>query len=252
MPIHDWTRVGAGTFHHFHSSWIIHLSEALNAGLLPEGYYAMAEQHVGRMIADVLTLQVGDAVPGPPPRGQGGPIAVAEAPPKVSHTMVASPEAAYRGARRTLAVRHTSDHRVVAMLEVVSPSNKDRQSSVEEFVEKAWSALRVGCHLLVLDLLPPGRFDPGGMHNMIWRHYDSKDYECPPDHPLTAAAYAATALPQAFVEPLAVGDVLPDMPLFLHPDWYLNVPLESTYGTSYAGVPAYWRGVVEGVEEQHE
>lgn len=25
MPIHDWTRVGVGTFHDFHSGWIIHV-----------------------------------------------------------------------------------------------------------------------------------------------------------------------------------------------------------------------------------
>ncbi len=42
MPIHDWTRVSAGTIHHFHTMWITHVSEALNAGLLPEGYYALA------------------------------------------------------------------------------------------------------------------------------------------------------------------------------------------------------------------
>ena len=32
MPVHDWTRVQAGTFHHFHCAWITHLAEALNGG----------------------------------------------------------------------------------------------------------------------------------------------------------------------------------------------------------------------------
>jgi hypothetical protein len=36
MPIHDWTRVEAGIFHHFHHGWIEDLSRALNRGLLPE------------------------------------------------------------------------------------------------------------------------------------------------------------------------------------------------------------------------
>jgi hypothetical protein len=44
MPVHDWTRVDAGTFHAFHTSWLAHLMEALNAGLLPRGYYALSEQ----------------------------------------------------------------------------------------------------------------------------------------------------------------------------------------------------------------
>ena len=45
MPVHDWTKVDAGIFHDFHCAWIIHLKESLNEGLLPDGFYAMAEQH---------------------------------------------------------------------------------------------------------------------------------------------------------------------------------------------------------------
>ena len=49
MPIHDWTRVSAGTFHAFHLSWISEIQEALNSGLLPADYYAQAEQTGGPM-----------------------------------------------------------------------------------------------------------------------------------------------------------------------------------------------------------
>lgn len=42
MGIHDWTRVASGTVHDFHSGWILHLKEALNEGILPPDYYAMA------------------------------------------------------------------------------------------------------------------------------------------------------------------------------------------------------------------
>src|SRR5205823_5374159 len=57
MAIHDWTRVDAGVFHDFHHSWIEELKRALNRGLLPENYYAMAEQSIGKNVPDVLTLQ---------------------------------------------------------------------------------------------------------------------------------------------------------------------------------------------------
>jgi hypothetical protein len=43
MPIHDWTRVRANRFHDFHQSWTIAIRNALNGGLLPDGYLAMAE-----------------------------------------------------------------------------------------------------------------------------------------------------------------------------------------------------------------
>ena len=47
MPIHDWTRVNPGIFHHFHLEWIGDLSRVLNRGLLPPDYYALAEQIAG-------------------------------------------------------------------------------------------------------------------------------------------------------------------------------------------------------------
>ena len=45
-----------GTFHHFHCSWITHLSETLNSGHLPDDFYALKEQDV---ISDVLALSCG-------------------------------------------------------------------------------------------------------------------------------------------------------------------------------------------------
>ncbi|HUY34228.1 MAG TPA: GxxExxY protein [Pirellulales bacterium] len=38
MPVHDWARVDAGTFHGFHTAWLTHLSEALNGGRLGSGF----------------------------------------------------------------------------------------------------------------------------------------------------------------------------------------------------------------------
>src|SRR5882762_1073313 len=105
MPVHDWTRASAGDFHDFHASWITHLKEALNEGLLPDGYYAQSEQHAGRTIADILTLS---SRQGPPDDSTSGGVALAEAPPHVAFTMVADDATAYRAARRTITVRHRS------------------------------------------------------------------------------------------------------------------------------------------------
>ena len=56
MPIHDWTRVDAGIFHHFHLAWIDEIAGILNRKLLPRDYYALAEQVAGNINPDVLTL----------------------------------------------------------------------------------------------------------------------------------------------------------------------------------------------------
>ena len=58
MPVHDWTQVSDGTFHDFHYSWVLEIKRALKRGLLPKGYYVMAEQLGGDLGApDVLTLK---------------------------------------------------------------------------------------------------------------------------------------------------------------------------------------------------
>ena len=156
MPVHDWTRVDPGVFHDFHTVWIAAIRNALNEGLLPEGYYALAEQHAGRFIADVLTLhgssESEERLSSLPPDTGG--IALAEAPPQVQRRQVIEPAALTR--RRSLAIRHVSNHRLIALVEIVSPSNKDRGETVEEFATKAASALHRGLHLLLVDLLPPG------------------------------------------------------------------------------------------------
>jgi hypothetical protein len=48
MPVHDWTLVDSGIFHHFHNAWLNEISNKLNDGLLPQGCYALTEQHAGR------------------------------------------------------------------------------------------------------------------------------------------------------------------------------------------------------------
>lgn len=44
---------------------------------------------------------------------------------------------------------------------------------------------------------------------------------------------------------MAVGDVLPEMPLFLEVDRYVPVPLEATYRAAFDAVPRRWRDVLE-------
>src|SRR5207247_4343303 len=108
---------------------------------------------------------------------------------------------------RTLAIRHVSGHRLIALLEIVSPANKDRALSVQEFVSKAVSALDVGIHLLLVDLFPPGSHDPGGMHGMIRQALDlpSESYEYPSEQSVTLASYASGHEVDIYAEHVAVA-----------------------------------------------
>jgi hypothetical protein len=63
---------------------------------------------------------------------------------------------------------------------------------------------------------------------------------------LTLASYAAGPQVEMYLEHLAVGAALPEMPLFLRVDRTINVPLGATYQEAYRGMPAFWRDVLEG------
>jgi hypothetical protein len=89
MPMHDWTRADAGVYHHLHGRWLYAISAALNAGLLPAEYYALAEQVVRPFEPDGLALQ--RRRPGPPPRVGGAATARAAHPPAVRPARVVRP-----------------------------------------------------------------------------------------------------------------------------------------------------------------
>jgi hypothetical protein len=248
MPIHDWTRVPAGTWHAFHLSWIAEIQLALNGGLLPDDFYAQAEQIAGPLGPDVLTLQLPDT-PGngvadsSPAHGNGG-LLVATSPPRAK--LVAEAEMNdYILKRRTIIIHHVSGDRIVALIDLVSPGNKAARNALRSFVEKAVEALFRGYHLLLVDLFPPTSRDPHGIHAAIWGEFADGEYEPPAGEPLTLASYSAGLRKRAYIEPTAVGRALIDMPLFLEPEWYVNVPLEATYEAAYRGVPRRWRAVLE-------
>lgn len=235
MPLHDWTRATPGMFPDFHSSWLTYLKNGLNKGRLPSGYYAMSEQRASLYGPDVLTLTTNPRpAPGPHPGGGNG-VAVAE--PRTAHRLVSH---AVPTTGRTLTVRHAGGKRVVAVIEVVSPANKDRAEHVGDFAGKVVSLVRNGVHVVVVDILPPGSHDPGGMHPAIWAGLDTEPESVspPPDRPLTLAGYRAADKPVAYLEYAGIGLPLPDVPLFLDGDVFVNVPLEATYMTNYAELPA--------------
>jgi hypothetical protein len=242
MPIHDWTRVDAGTFHHFHHSWIEEIARTLNRGLLPHDYYAMSEQITGNIGPDVLTLNL-------PVHGSlsaesaSGGIAVADAPPKVRFHARTEVDIYARKAKAVV-IRHRSGHKVIAMVEIVSPGNKSSQTELSAFVRKADQALLAGIHLLIVDLFPPTPRDPQGIHRAIWGEGREGDFALPNDKPLTCVSYVGFPCIEVFLEPVAVGDASPDMPLFLTQEVYVPLPLEATYQSAWEAVPAVWQEVL--------
>src|SRR5438552_404608 len=100
MPIHDWTRVSSGLFHHFHQDWSVEIARSLNRGLLPGGHYAFVEQKVAGPEPDVIAVETGRKGNRP-----GGGTAVAE--PRTRIVEKLEPEAVgYARKANRVTVRH--------------------------------------------------------------------------------------------------------------------------------------------------
>lgn len=301
MPIHDWTRVDAGLFHHFHQHWIVALCDSLNSGGLPSGY-------------DSLICGV----------------AVATASPRAQIVQQAEVDL-YASRADRVTIRHRLGD-IVAVIEIVSPGNKSGRAALNTFIAKAVEFVRQGIHLLVIDLFPPSTRDPQVIHKAIWDEVQdeplankhrllrpgeltktqsvidrsraggaapvkrgevfgvpekiesityhtmrpgtaplefqtewrsfgrrgaierpwAKDepFTLPSSKPLTIASYSAGIVKVAYVEPVAVGDELPSMPIFLEPERYVPAPLEETYQTTWDLCPGLLKEAVLSRLEQ--
>jgi Protein of unknown function (DUF4058) len=240
--MHDWTCVNAGIFHDFHHEWISEIKRALNRGLLPPDYYALAEQVAAGFGPDVLTLQDQTIAP----TFNGGGTATDQRPKTTYYTEL--PGEFKQRRKSVVAVRHVSGDHIVAMIEIVSPGNKSNANAFRAFVQKACELMEQRIHLLLLDPFSPGRRDPSGIHSAIWAQFTDEPFELPPEKPLTLVAYEADLSARAYIEFVAVGDSLPDMPLFLAPGLYVMVPLEATYQAAWDTVPARWQRVIASAQ----
>src|SRR5262249_3698709 len=110
------------------------------------------------------------------------------------------------------------------------------------FARKAVDFLLAGVSLLIVDVFPPSKRDPQGVHKLIWDRIHDEPFELPAGKQLTLAAYAAGPPIAAYVEPVAVGDAMPDMPIFLSSGSYVPCPLESTYQKSWSVFPEALKG----------
>lgn len=239
MPIHDWTKVPAGLFHHFHQHWSVEITAALNRGLLPKGVDALVEQRSGPCEVDVLAIEQR----GRPRNGrlEGG-LATAERP--VTRIMRRSNREFYADRANRIVIKHHLG-RILAVIEIVSPGNKDSRAALRDFVDKTIGFFRAGIHVLIVDLFPPTPRDPFGIHKAIWDEIVEEDFAFPPGKDRILASYESGDEQAAYVEPVTLGDPLPNMPLFLSNTVHVPVPLEPTYQATWNASPEGIRLAVE-------
>jgi hypothetical protein len=121
MQIHDWTKVPAGLFHDFHQSWSIRIKDDLNAGRLPKGLSALVEKRAGPREPDVLAVERRSNPQRPDAILNGG-MQTLDRP--TTSIVRRTTKEIYSGRANRIVVKHHLG-RIVAVIEILSPGNKD-------------------------------------------------------------------------------------------------------------------------------
>ncbi len=224
MPLLDHFRAPLRSLRHWeslHASWAGSIQRQLNEDLLPSGYFAEIHVHHGsRVEIDVATYE--ESLRG---FASGGGGVATWAPPVPSRSLmkVDHPD--------LFEVRILTDRQgpeLVAAIELVSPSNKDRPANRKAFAVKCGSYLHSGVGLVVVDIVTDRAAE---LHADLLYLLDA---DGPPLGNLFAASYRTVSMAESreleyWPEVLVVGAALPTLPLWIAPDVYVPLDLEQTY-----------------------
>jgi hypothetical protein len=127
------------------------------------------------------------------------------------------------------------DRRLVAAVELVSPSNKDRPETRRAFVAKCAALLQQRVAVAIVDAVTTRDFHLYAELLTFLGRADASVAD--PPSPLYAIACRATLprqrwLFEAWRHPLAIGQPLPALPLWLADDLAVTLDLEATYEES--------------------
>ena len=226
MPLLDHFRPPLRSMRHWeslHAAWAGAIQQQLNEDLLPPGYFAEIHVHHGsRVEVDVATFEE----PGREAETGGG--VATWAPPMARRSPMKLASADF------FEVRVSTDRQgpeLVAAVELVSPSNKDRPANRHAFAVKCGSYLLSGVGLIVADIVTDRSAD---IHGDLLRMVESEEEGDSAGAGLFAAAYRSVPTEDAhdlesWREPLSVGRPLPTLPLWIAPDLVLPLDLEQAY-----------------------
>jgi hypothetical protein len=232
MPLFDHFHPPLHPYHHwesFHSNWATRIADGI-AAVLPPEFQVEEHTHAGPGFEiDVATYE------GAAPLQSGAGTAVlapraapAYAPPVPDAVL----PAAFPDTFEVRVFSTTAGLTLVAVIELVSPGNKDRQAERRAFVAKCASYLAQGVSLIVVDVVTSRQ---ANLHNDLMRLMEaSPELDFPDGVTLYAAAYRPVRRGEReeidlWRRPLAVGAPLPTLPLRLTGELFVAVDFEAAY-----------------------
>ena len=226
-----------------HAGWSVEIAKRLNRGVLPKRYECEPEAKHGTTVEiDVAKYHDEPAdLPEFGTNGHGGTaVAVATqtytAPAAVATGVVSFVE------EDVFEVRVYKDEggfRLVAAIELVSPSNKDRPSSRRAFATKCAAYLQKGVSVVTVDVVTERA---ANLHDdLVERLHLTDHFAWQSPTGLAAVCYRAVRENgndrlDVWPFPLAVGAALPTVPLWLNPVLAVPLELDPTYEEMCSGL----------------
>ena len=234
MPLRDHFRSPVNDKHSWdevHGFWPASIVREMY-DLLPAGFQGTPKIHLGSPAeVDVATYdndsRESDSFS---PHDNDGGVATL---PAIAPTLTVEADLSEQDQYEVLVYDVDRGRRLVAAIEIVSPSNKDRPESRETFVRKVAGLLQQDVCVSIVDLISIrqanlyaelltllGRMDP--------------NLSLPAPH-LYAVTLRSRKRPKrktlldAWFYPMTVGRALPTLPLWLTPDLRVMLPLETSY-----------------------
>lgn len=210
-----------------HSAWAAALAAQLNRDLLPPDYFAMPQVTVGvRVESDVGTFRSSA------PAGNGALATAIWAPP--APPLSAQVDFVGLQTIQVQILQEMGGAKLRGVIELVSPANKDRASHRRAFVIKCASYLQQGIGLVVVDVVTERK---ANLHAQLLEVLQVETLTWQSATGLYAVAYRAAPWSDGdrldvWPEELSIGQVLPQLPLWIAEDFSIPVPLEESYTTT--------------------
>lgn len=213
-----------------HAGWASNLVEDLNENWLPDGFVAGERSYSGKHPEiDIATWEKPVvARAGTNSHGATSTTTAVYTVPEPDVTTALKDELP----PETSIQIHGPNRTLVALVELVSPSNKDRPRERRRFATKVASYVLNGIAVAVIDVVTEKNFN---LHDQIVEALElSEELRMPGRPPLYAVSYRPKAVDDAmsvdiWFRKLSVGVRLPSVPLRLTGDTFVPLELESTY-----------------------
>jgi hypothetical protein len=197
--------------------------------VLPEPYFAAPSVHLGTLHeVDIETYRR--------PTEEVNELEVSTyAPPKPTLTL--EPQLPNQDIYEVRIYDSRRNRHLVAAIEIVSPSNKDRPENRATFVAKVATLLRNNICVSIVDVVSTFNFNLYAELMSFLRGVDPDLGSEPP--PMYAATLRLryedrSRLMDNWYHPLVLGQPLPTLPIWLKETWAISLDLESSYEESCA------------------